>query len=277
MPRAGDARNAREAPLLQRVVYACENGTRFRCLVYDSRGRLLRSIVEGIDSPVAAEADPSGRLYVANEYSDTVTVYERAGLTHVATLDTSPYVPVDVAVHGSSVAVAGLREIAVFVDGVRKRTLQIPGVLQASSVAFDSAGNCYVAFVKNTFGSAVDSFDGCRGQAHEHEIDSGTPYAIAFDSHDNLYFTDVGPDTEGLYACKGLAGCVLRDGRFLNALHLNFSSGFRHLVLGAQTSSGRAAVFEVDVKSGAIVRTIVRGFNPSNPPLGVALAPGPQY
>lgn len=150
-------------------------------------------------------------------------------------------------------------------------------MLQASAIAFDSKGNCYVAFVRDTLGSAIDSYNKCRGDAREHDITMGTPYGIAFDGNDNLYFTDLGPDTEGVYRCTGLDSCKLLYPQLTGSFYLNFSANFMHLFVSSEGGSRNSSVSEIDIASGKTVRIFTKGLDPSNPPMGVAAGPGPPY
>jgi sugar lactone lactonase YvrE len=172
-----------------RYVYTCQNGTLFQCLVYDLHGKVVNTIGDGIESPIGIATDVAGNVYVANEFADDVTEYAPGGSGLIATLDNAGNVPIDVVASDGVVAVANLNSVTVFVGGATEptRTLVIPNVLQASGVAFDSKGNCYVAFVKDTTGTAIDEYDGCNGAANQFDVKSGTPYNIAFDRSDNLY------------------------------------------------------------------------------------------
>lgn len=266
---------------VKHFVYTCQNAINYVCNVFGPHGALLRTITDSLNDPMGAVADPDGHLFIANQNARTILEFGRGGTTLLTTYHDSPNAPEDVAVRGNLLAVANLRNVSVFEKGRKKpvRTLTIPNNLQASAVAFDSKGNCYVAFVKDDLtGSAVDRYANCKGTAHEIDPASGTPYGIAFDGNDNLYFTDLGPDTQGVYKCVGTNGCALAYGQFFGPIYLNFNLGFRDLFVSALgTSSGGFEVAEIDVATGQIVQTFTAGFNPSNPPIGVAPAPGARY
>jgi hypothetical protein len=260
-------------------VYTCQNGTLFQCLVYDLHGKVVDTIADGIESPLGIATDVDGNVYVANNFADNVPEFGPGGSPPIATLDDSGNGPVDVAVSHGVVAVANQTNATVYVNGATEptRTLAIPNLLQASGVAFDSKGNCYVAFVKDTLGTAIDEFAGCDGSANELEVNSGTPYNIAFDKSDNLYFTDMGPDTEGVYVCKGVLKCHVTYQQFGGVYDLTFDSKFKTLYVSTTGSSSGDEIAAIDIATGQIVHTYTKGLSPSNPPLGVAIGPGAPY
>jgi hypothetical protein len=259
-------------------VYTCQNGTLFQCLVYDLHGKVVNTISTGIESPLGIATDVAGNVYIANNFADNVPEYGPGGSPLIATLDDSGNGPVDVAVSNGVVAVANQTNVTVYVDGATEptRTLAIPNVLEASGMAFDSKGNCYVAFVKDTLGTAIDEYAGCAGSATELEVNSGTPYNIAFDRSDNLYFSDMGPDTQGVYVCKGVLKCQVRYRQFGGIYDLTFDSKFKTLYVS--TTDGSAdEIAGIDLATGQVVRTFTKGLSSANPPLGVAIGPGAPY
>jgi hypothetical protein len=259
-------------------IYTCQNGTTFDCLVYNERGTLLRTLSLGVRSPDGVAAGRDGLFYVANNFGADLLVYSAGGRKLLRTLDNGGNAPVDVAVYHDSLAVANLHDMTFFRAGVTKptRTLEDTHALQGTGAAFDLHGNCYWSLVNQQLTAQVDEFNGCNGKPHKLNIRPGSPYGIAFDHRDNLYYTSFSTQTNGVYRCKRVSSCSLVYDQFVDPQYLNFSADYRYLWINdpGNLSEG-SALDEVRVVTGKVVRKITNGISFFDPPAGVAHGPGP--
>lgn len=259
-------------------IYTCQNGTTFDCLVYDERGNLLRMLTAGVQSPEGVAGGKDGLFYVANSFGGNILVYSAGGRQLLRTLDNGGNTPVDVAVYHDTLAVANLHNMTFFPAGTKKpaRTLNDSSVLQGSGAAFDLHGNCYWSFVNQQLTTQVDEFKACRGKPQTLALTPGSPYGIAFDHSDDLYYTSYSTQNNGVYRCKGVRSCALVYGQFVDPQYLNFSSDFRYLwVSDPGNLSQSAALYEIHIATGKVVRKITNALSFFDPPTGVAEGPGP--
>jgi hypothetical protein len=275
LPLAGLRRDAQSLAAKRNVVFTCQNGLAYECRVYDETGNLLRTKKRNLVDPQGVVAGSDGLLYVANEGAKNVLVYAAGGHKLLRTLDDGGNVPLDVAVFGRTVAAANQHNVTVFLAGATtpSRTLTDSNVLQGSGVAFDPSGNCYWSFASDTGGTQLDEFVGCNGSPITVPITAGSPDGLAFDGSGNLWYTSFSSlKGAGIYRCKGVGKCRIAFDQFQDAVYINFSHDFHDLWVDDR---GSAALYEVDVKTGQIVEQITEGLSGSNPPVGVAAAPGP--
>lgn len=260
------------------VVFTCQNGSVFDCLVYDKRGGLRRTLTDDVESPLGVAADKDGLLYVANEFADDVLVYSPGARSLLQQLDNGGNVPIDVAVFHGTIAVANQHSVTFFRRGATKptRTMTDRSVLQGSGIAFDASGNCYWSFSTGKPTTQVDEFVGCRGKPHALIIGAGSPFGMAFDGGGNLYYTSYSSQEPGVYRCSGASSCKLIYSQFIDPQYLNFSSDFKNLwISDPGTVSAGTAIYEVSVATGKTIATITASLSGFNPPSGVAVAPGP--
>ena len=258
--------------------FTCQNGSVFDCLVYTAGGKLLRTRKHDVESPLGVAAGSDGRLYVANEFGSDVLVYSSGGRKLSAVLSNGGNVPIDVAVFHGEVAVSNQHVMTFFSSGATAptRTLRAPSVLQGTGAAFDPSGNCYWSYYNEVPKLELVEFVGCKGKARVRSVSPGGPYGIAFDGSGNLYYSVFAESrNNGVYRCSGLSSCSL----FFEAAapeYLNFSQNFQDLWISVPGGGSPGnALYEIDVASGKVVQEITAGLTPSNPPTGVAAAPGP--
>jgi hypothetical protein len=259
-------------------IYTCQNGTTFDCLVYNARGKLLRTLTTGVQSPDGVAAGKDGRFYVANNFGDNLLVYSAGGRELLRKLDNGGNAPLDVAVYHDTLAVSNLRNMTFFSAGATKptRTLNDPSVVQGSGAAFDLKGNCYWSLVNQRLTTQVDEFKGCKGKPNKLDITPGSPYGIAFDGKDNLYYTSFSTQANGVYKCTGVRSCALVYNQFIDPQYLNFSNNFAYLWINDPGNiSNGSALYEIHVATGKLVRKITSGLSFFDPPTGVAVGPGP--
>jgi DNA-binding beta-propeller fold protein YncE len=259
-------------------VYTCQSASSsVDCLVY-AKNKVLRTLTKSLQKPLGVAAGKDGRFYVADKTAMKIFVYSAGGTKQIATLNDAGNVPLDVAVDADKVAVANQTTLTFFAKGATKptATLKDTRVSQGYGAAFDTAGNCYWSFASKTSGARVDEFKGCKGNAHDLEIGAGSPYGIAFDGSNNLYYTSYLSASDGVYKCIGITSCALAYGKFVDPQYLNFSRGFTDLwVSDPGNYQSGAALYKIDAATGKVLVKITDGISFFDPPTGVAAGPGP--
>jgi hypothetical protein len=165
-----------------------------------SKQNLLRTITDGVQSPVSLTLNPSGHLYVAND--NTVTVYVNQGRKLRRTISRRLRSPFQVALDSSgNLYVLRFQKVTVYVSGTQHIMHNIK--VMGYSLALDASNNLYVGTRNNTVnvyppGSTTPS----------RTISDGivTPAALAFDTAGNLYVANTFGGSE--YCGKILGGTV---------------------------------------------------------------------
>jgi WD40 repeat protein len=139
----------RSAPPADALLYVADAGIRYpgSVVVHDMKsGKLLETITDGVDVPVALAVDPSGNLYVANRGAKDITVYGPGsahpsqtisqGITHLRRMRFDPAGELNV-IDGSTLTVydPSTGELVRTI----KNKLHLPYAL-----AFDPAGDLFV-------------------------------------------------------------------------------------------------------------------------------------
>jgi len=260
--------------------YTCQSGSsHVDCLVYQG-SKPVRTLTKGLKKPLGVAAGKDGLFYVADESAKDIFVYSAGGAKLVSTLSDGSNAPVDVAVYNDEVAASNKNTLTFFAKGASKPTLTLKDktAVQGSGAAFDSAGNCYWSFSTKS-GASVDEFKGCKGKPVNLKIAPGTPYGMAFDGNENLYYTSYNGSGKGIYACSGVKSCALAFTTltFIDPQYLNFSSNFTDVWIDdtGDYQCYCTGLYEIDVKTGKEVGKILSGLSFFNPPSGVAAGPGP--
>ena len=222
-------------------VYACAP-TPNTCNVYETTGVLVRTLTisNGLSEPAGTMATPMGLWYIANAGASNILVYSKGGATLIDTLSDPGEIPGDVAIFKKTVAASNeystgsaAGSVSVYKKGATSPSymLTASGAVQGIGVAFDAKGNCFWSY--NTSASSagrIVEFAGCK--AHASPIDIGVSLTqaggMAFDSADNLWFTDPGA---GLYQCTGISSCTLVASGFGFPLGINFNKASTTLYL----------------------------------------------
>jgi len=261
-----------------KVVYSCQAVDSI-CDVLNPNGKILKTLTSanGLNGPEGTSVDPSGNWYIANANAGNILKFSAKGAALLSTLDDSGAQPIDVAVAGKTVAVANLSgpnslsaSVSVYLNGgtTAARTLTDSAAAEGVGVAFDSKGNCYWSFkLANTHGQ-IDEFTGCNGAPQNLGITTGLAGGLAFDGKDNLFYVD---RTVGVYSCSGVTSCGARFTGFSQPFDINFDKRWKNLWV---SDIAAANIREIDIATGSVVRSF--GFEPSDPPFGVAAAPGPK-
>lgn len=247
-----------------------------------------QNLTSGVAAPMGMAATPGGRLYVANSGDSNVLVYRttrKGAVGPVATLADDGEVPVNVGVtpnqrivavsNGSSTG-SGAGSVSVYVNRKDRpsRTLTFGNdALQGEGIAIDSNGNCYWSFNDpSTLTGAIVEFTSCKGIGSP--IVSGLSKAggLAFDRSGNLYYVD---QLAGIYKCAGLSHCALLIGIectdcLIRPANINFDNSTPQNLWVADAAGSIEAVS----LSGVIEYQLNVAGGPSDPPIGIAPAPG---
>ncbi|HEX3670875.1 MAG TPA: hypothetical protein VHT92_04130 [Candidatus Cybelea sp.] len=246
------------------------------------------TLTSGLSAPMGMVATPAGILYVANSGDSNVLVYRtarRGPQGPVATLDDVGEFPVNVAAtpKGRVVAVSnagttggGAGSVSVYLNHQSEpsRNLRFGSdTLQGEGIAIDSSGNCYWSFndPATRTGSIVE-YSRCKGTATP--LVSGLLKAggLAFDRNQNLYYVD---QVAGIYKCSGIASCALVTqvgcpGCLVAPANVNFdNSDPQNLWV-----SDAAGYIDAVSLTGTIEYQLSVLGGPTNPPIGIAPAPG---
>lgn len=254
--------------------------------VYKQKGLSLtfvKTLTQGVSSPQGTMATPSGLWYVANGGHANVLVYRtkrHSPAGPIATLDDYGQFPSNVsvtpdrrivAVSNFSTASGGAGSVSIYLNrrAEPSRTLTYGRrSIQGEGIAIDRQGNCYWAF-KNpaTHRGSIVEFVSCSGAGTVVVSSIVEAAGIAFDQRGDLYYID---QTRGIYKCQRTSNCALFSTGFGLPTNLNFDHKQRHLWV----ADASGYIDAVDPKTGAILYTLQAVGGPSDPPFGIAPAPG---
>ncbi len=246
----------------------------------------VETLKAGLSSPQGTVTTPGGWWYVANGGHSNVLVYRS---THngprgpINTLDDYGQIPsnVDVtpsrrlvAVSNASTGSGGGGSVSVYLDRQTEpaRTLTYGDrSLQGTGVAIDHRGDCYWSFNDPaTASGAVVEFARCNGKGRLVVPAIAHSAGLAFDQRDDLYYVDQGGAYSGIYKCKRTSKCALFATGFGLPVNINFD--LKHKYLWVADATGY--IDAVDPKSGKIVFSTQSFGGSSDPPIGIAPAPG---
>lgn len=259
-------------------VYTCQNVAKsIDCRVF-VKNKLSQTITKNLKKPLGLVAGKDGRVYVADAGAKAVLVFAAGMKTLTTKLSDGKNVPADVAVYQDELAVANQTNVTFFAKGAKAitRTLSDSNATKGTGTAFDTAGNCYYAFVNKSSNAEVDEFKGCSGSPTNLNISAGSPYGIAFDGKNNLYYTSYSSYANGVYACTGTSSCARLASSFINPQYLNFAANFTDLWVN-ETGDYQCyceGLYELDPSSGKTVTKILEGMSFFDPPSGAAAGPG---
>jgi len=257
--------------------YTCQNIGGADCLVFKGT-KLYKTITSGLQSPVGVAAGKDGHFYVSDQSAKGIVVFSAGGKSLVGTIDDGGNVPVDVAVSGCALAVANQHSMTYFASGASKptRTLKDSDQSKGTGAAFDLKGNCYWALVTKSSGAQVDEFKGCKGKRQRLKLGTGSPYGLAFDADGNLWYTSYLSAANGVYKCSGVNSCARVFSSFINPQYINFAGDFKSIwVSDVGNYQYGAALYQIDLSNGKVLKKITNGLSFFNPPTGIAAGPGP--
>lgn len=254
--------------------------------IYRRRGLTLTfygSFGNDVSAPQGTDATVNGWWYVANGGDSNVLVYKSTNhgpRGPVAKLNDSSEFPVNVNVIPSRRLVAvsnyetvggGPGSVSVYLDRHREpaRTLKYGNdPIEGAGVAIDHNRNCYWSFNDpNTNTGAIVEFERCSGAGRVVVPMIASAGGIVFDQRDNLYYVD---KTAGVYRCNKTRQCALFSTGFGLPVNINFDVRGKHLWV----ADASGYIDAVDATTGKIVYQKAAEGGPTDPPFGIAPAPG---
>ncbi len=243
----------------------------------------VETLKQGVSSPQGTMATVNGWWYVANGGASNVLVYlsKKRGpqFQKDMTLNDPGQFPANVyatrsrrlvVVSNASTNSGGAGSVSVYLDRQKnpERTLTYGNdPLQGTGVAIDDQGNCYWAFNDpNTNNGSIVEFAGCRGSGTLIISGIANAQGITLDRQGNLYYID---QPSGIYHCKKTSNCQ----KFPTVFDLPINMNFDHKDKLLWVAGAGGDIYAVDPKTGAKVFTMQVG-GPTNPPFGIAPAPG---
>ena len=164
---------------------------------------ILRTISDGVKGPEALVFSKSGNLFVGNNGSSHITVYPPGGVHVIRTIITHNG-PLALALNpAQDLFSVNNFNVTVYKPGTTSpyRTIS-DGISLPSTLAFDSAGNLYVAnWGVNMFRSSISIYlPGQSSPTREITAGIGYPLSLAFDQAGNLYVANSALNTVTEYA-----------------------------------------------------------------------------
>jgi hypothetical protein len=245
-----------------------------------------KTLTKGVSSPLGTKATPSGWWYVSNGGHSNVLVYRttsRGPEGPVATLDDYGQIPSNVdaipsrrvvAVSNYSTVGGGAGSVSIYLNRQAEpsRTLTYGSdPLQGTGVAIDHQRNCYWSFNDPTTGNgSIVKFTNCSGKGTVVVPAIASSAGLTFDQRDDLYYVD---ETVGIYKCRKTSDCHVLIG-VSKHLGLPVSINFdqKDKLLWVADASGY--IDAIDPTSGAIKYHKPANGGPTDPPFGIAPAPG---
>ncbi len=243
-----------------------------------------------LDRPYGTAITPSGTWYIANYLSQGVAVFKITGSGVTGPTenlsDPNGY-PIDVDSNATSslVAVSNIQGtgsgtlangfIALYADGstTPTGTLRANGTAYGIGIALDKAGNCYWSYNKTPSGAGVIvEFRACKGGAKTVVTGLGYAAGLAFNKANELFYVDQTAGT--LTKCTKKFVCTTIVSGLINPFMINFDAGWQHLWLA---DTGSAAIDAFNPATGALLSSTPAHGGVSDPPFGIAAAPGPKY
>ena len=235
---------------------------------------------DGVVAPQGTVATSNGWWYVAN--GTNVLVYRSTSKGPVAAtplndpgqlavnVDVTPSRQVAAVSNGTSSS-AGAGSVSVYLRRQTNpaRTLTYGSdPVQGTGVAIDRRGNCYWGFNDpNTKSGSIVEFAGCQGSGTPIITGIANTQGLAFDQRGDLYYID---QPVGIYKCvKATSNCKKFSTSFTLPVNLNFDH--KDKLLWVADAAGY--VYAVNPKDGK-VRGATEIGGPTNPPFGIAPAPG---
>lgn len=254
--------------------------------IYQRNGLTLtyvETLTQGVADPNGTVATPDGRWYVANGGHSNVLVYQTTksgpqGPTQV--LDDYGQMPVNVdvtpsrnlvAVSNATLATEGTGSVSVYLNRNAEPSRQLTygkRAVEGSGVAIDRHGNCFWGFNdSNSHSGSIVEFNGCDGKGKLVVSSISRVGGLAIDGQNNLYFVD---QVTGIFKCNQASKCKLFSTGYGMPANINFDRNDKHLWV----SDISGFIDAVNPVSGAILYKTSAAGGSSDPPFGIAPAPG---
>jgi len=152
-------------------------------------------------------------------------------------------------------------------------TLSVTGPAHGIGIALDKAGNCYWSYNTSLHGPGVIvEFPGCSGPAKTIVTGLQSAGGMAFNNMGRLFYVDSTAGTLNRCTNNGSTWtCAVLQSGFMQPTMINFDAKWRHLWLA---DPGASTIYALDPVHGKILSSTPAHSAPSDPPFGIAPAPG---
>ena len=244
----------------------------------------IESITQGISQPQGTMATVNGLWYVANTGDSNVLVYKTAHGGPKGPVNTlsDPYQypgNVDATTSGQLVVVSNVTStagapgtVSVYLYGNLTPTYTLSfgsDMLQGVGIAIDRHDNCYWSFndLSTGVGSIVEFANGCQAPGNLVVSNIQTAGGVTLDQHGNLYYVD---QKVGIYKCSGVSNCQPLATYFGDPVNVNFDEKQKHLWV----ADASGYIDAIDPRTGNLLSQTRAEGGSSDPPVGIAAAPG---
>jgi hypothetical protein len=261
------------------------------CIAYSTEGEVQAELTSGIVYAQGVAADRHGNAYIADSAGAAVFEYGPYLKPFIKTYEDDGEVPLDVAVNekikllavsNQSTGSSGPGSVSVYAGGslTPTATLSDPGVpsAQGIGIAIDGLGNCFWSLYDPKSGrSKIDEFLACAGSPLTIASGKHALRGMALDKRNNLYYIiDVSPIHHDIYKCRGTSHCRTLATDFAKPVMLGFDDKWGFLWTDDAGTLEGPLIESINPRDGQVVSSFRAGSS-TDPPFGIAIAPGPAY
>jgi hypothetical protein len=261
------------------------------CIAYSTEGEVQAELTSGIVDAQGVAADRHGNAYIADARSAAVFEYGPYLTPLIQTYQDDGEVPLDVAVNekikllavsNQSTTSSGPGSVSVYAGGslTPTATLSDPAVSkgQGIGIAVDGLGNCVWSLYDPKSGrSKIDEFSACAGSPVTIASGNHALRGMAFDKGNNLfYIVDVSTIHHDIFKCRGTSHCGRLATDFAKPVMLSFDDKWGFLWTDDAGVLEGPLLESINPRNGHVVSSFRAGSS-TDPPFGIAHAPGPAY
>jgi hypothetical protein len=261
------------------------------CFAFTTEGSVQAELTSGIVNAQGVATDHHGNAYVADSGSSKVLEYGPLFNPLLKTYQDPKQVPLDLdvdatnellAVSNKSTTNGGPGSVSVYAGGSLKPTgtLTDPAApnAQGIGIAIDRSDNCFWSLYDPSSGlSKIDEFSGCAGSPIAIVSGKHSLAGMAFDKRNNLfYIVDVNTTHHDIFKCKGTAECRALATHFFEPVMINFDNRWGFLWVDDAGVLEGPLIESINPKNGHVISSFRAG-STTDPPFGIAHAPGPQF
>jgi len=262
------------------------------CIAYATDGSVQAELTSGLSNAQGIATDRQGNAYIADSGNSEIFEYGPYFKGLIKTYQDYGQVPLDVdvdaktkllAVSNKSTTGSGAGSVSVYAGGATTptATLSDPDVPDARGIgiAIDRHGNCFWSLYDPGSGrSKIDEFSACQGSPTAVVSGKHALAGMAFDRANNLYYVVYlsGSANHDIFKCKGTIHCRVLGSHFVGPLIINFDNKWDFLWIDDVGGPEGPLIESINPKTGYVTSSFRAGSS-TDPPFGVAHAPGPAY
>ena len=261
------------------------------CFAFTTEGSVQAELTSGIVNAQGVATDHQGNSYIADSGSSKILKYGPLFTTLIKTYQDPGQVPLDLdvdatdqllAVSNKSTTKEGPGSVSVYAGGssTPSATLTDPAApnAQGIGIAIDRSDNCFWSLYDPSSGlSKIDEFSGCAGSPITIVSGKHSLGGMAFDKGNNLFYVvDVSMNHHDIFKCKGTAECRPLTTHFFEPVMINFDNHWGFLWVDDAGVLEGPLIESINPKNGHVISSFRAGSS-TDPPFGIAHAPGPRY